>query len=607
MAYNRQFKIIKDFGQLMGQYTVEDGVKKLIICGTASGASAEGAAAHSWTTAVRQVIAASPSFEHVFGTQDNAGTHYPQRLDWVAAQNRNYCNGTQIAANNAGLQMALADNGFGVCYGSAGTGFFTTDGNNWAQISGGGAIYPGNGERRRALNAVSRTATLASVRSVGVDGSTGLQVWTGSAWLGTTYASHAFTSVHFANGHFLANNNGTAGQTKLKYSTEANATSPTGWNDITVDASAQNQVNDLIYSARLGMWIAACNGGKIFTQTTAANTAPTGAWTSRASGTVDNIVGIKESSAHVVMVTSTGKVLYSTDGITWNVTAAIVGAMQNRDAIGYITVPGTLPTNGTLVWCLVRNDTTGSRIFTSTDLANWTQSPNTTTYNAMLAAPNGLIALKQDAAAAFNNLSDPRTATVEAYTGATFNGGDAIVKGLTSGALYRLGGAQGQKGGSSESNQLGTRVGTSGSGSGGAGVAAAATVFVAGTGTAGPSTSTSVAGGGGSIQFHQLAAAEGTWGVKIPGANGGPNGAGGGAGSIFGWGGANGQPGFGWGAGSNGASSFGGGAGEAVWRAELTVTPGEVVVFTGGINARESSSYSATSTNSGNIRIEVEA
>ena len=604
MAYNRQFKIIKDFGQLMGQYTVEDGVKKLIISGTASGASTQAVTGHAWATSRRQVIAASPSFEHVVGMQDNGGTSiWPQRLDWVGARSNNWADSV-IASNAVGYSGLFADNGFGIAYGALATGRYTTDGKTWASV---GTINFGNAERRVALNASSlnRTSPLTSVRCVGVDGSTGLMVWNGSAFASTTYASHVLTSVHFANAHFLANNNQTAGQTKLKYATEAAASAATGWGDITVDGSAQNQINDIHYSTRLGMYLTACNGGKIYTQAAAAGVAPTGAWTSRTSGTADNIVGIKESSTHVVMVTSTGKVLYSTDGINWSVTAAVVGAMVNRDAIGYITVPGTLPTNGTVVWCLVRNDTTGSRIYTSTDLATWTVSPNTESFNAILAAPNGLIGLRVDSAATFRNLPDPRTATMETYTVSTFDGSDAIVKAMTSGALYRLKGATANRGGNSESVQMSFAGGAIGLG--GQSLPSASTNSVPVSGTAGPSNSGTASGGGGSILFTELARNEGVWGIKIPGSNGSPNTAGGGGGSIMGVGGGTGNPGLGWGAGAAGNTGAGGGAGEGVWRAELTVTPGEIIVYTGGSVAHESTTSAHLMPNNGNIRIEVEA
>jgi hypothetical protein len=601
MAYTKNLKKYQGFGQLMGALTVPPGVNSLYLSGCAAGAAGV-ITPNNWANAANSSFGVSASGDYIICTNvQTAAQNHPMRMDplglkaacWATSQ-------TLFGADTAGRKTFVADNGFGLTMGAtsgtAAAWYATRDALDWATTS----LSMAQGENNIALNvaSITRDSPLSAIRAV-LTLSNGYAVWGGSSWtatnsLGTGFQACGYLRDQNGNGFFYIGDGNTAGNTKIQWQTEALANSNSGWNSVTLDGSVLNRVNEIIFvGGTVNLFVAFCNGGKIYT-------APTlgGAWTARASGTTNNLVGGKWNGTRIVALENTGgNIVHSTDGVTWTRVTGAIGtiAPRNSDAIWSYTVPGT---GGATMWVAHSNASTFTRLYTSSDGITWTISPNTTTYSAIVPTFYGLVGL-QSTATAWDLIVNPTLATTLTMDQTSTQGGDFVVQ-RSGGTRYTLKGGRGLNGGNSlfTSDVLSSSA-TGGRGLGGQSVLMPTTGGTTATGNAGLGNTT-VAGGGAGIPFPQLLKNDGLWGIKIPGGGSGAATAGGGASSF--------------GAGGNytsaavgpGSGAAGGGAGESVVRYEFPVTPGEVIYFTGGLASRASTAQ-ADFASPGCIQFEVEA
>jgi hypothetical protein len=147
---------------------------------------------------------------------------------------------------------------------------------------------------------------------------------------------------------------------KIFYSTDGWATHSAsgliGGSD-TVGCSA------LMYSTRLGMWIAGLDNGEIWTASRIGN-----GWTLRKAADARSKTGFAESGTRIVAVDALGDRTHtSTDGITWTTSASFAGA-SGSSSICYLPQPGTF------VIVSASGAGTGS-VLVGTNGTTWTQNP----------------------------------------------------------------------------------------------------------------------------------------------------------------------------------------------------------------------------------------
>lgn len=559
---------------LHGLFPVPTAVTKVWYTGVAAGGRDASTAIDPFlSNSTTLKIGISDSENICFLTSYVVGASRAPRIDPIGRKvSAIGTSGSPIDSGYGGGEAYAADNGFMLLSSGSATQppmHSVNSGRTWTAAS----ITKGIGVlNRMAIMPVSNVDAPAHENRAcytSAVAATDLVVWQytnpSSPWVSATYAGKSFSSMSYANGYFIAGENNATDKTSLYYKLGADANVASGWTAVVVDAVNQRTVNDTTFGG--GIYVAFCNGGKIYTAS-----AITGPWTERTSGTTDSINGGKYAAGRFVAVTSTGKVLTSTDGITWVVTAQIGGAYdRTRFDIQYLSV--------TAQWCL--GSGTNNTLHYSTDGATWTANIATTNRYAIAATKVGLLVADTTAVYLIPDPSKPFYFTLSS----SGDGGDCRIICTSSGAeLLRLaGGKTNYVGGSSTLIEIDSSgQGTGGFGSQGANYGGSA---LADTGQV--STTIAANSGGACPKLMDLLDNDGMAGIKIPGAAAGANSssAGSGGGSIMAQPGIYLQPAAGPGGGGGGTGS-GGGGGEGVVRYQITVTPGEVLAISNGLAQR---------------------
>ena len=125
---------------------------------------------------------------------------------------------------------------------------------------------------------------------------------------------------------------------------------------VIVNGSDTCQIQDMAYSASLGLYVAVGTNGKIYTAT-----AIGGTWTSRTSGVATTLSGILWANSRFVVTGAGGVILTSSNGTTWAVATGTGATDFNRRAVAWSptgAVFGAMNTSGAF--------------YTSPDGATWT-------------------------------------------------------------------------------------------------------------------------------------------------------------------------------------------------------------------------------------------
>lgn len=422
----------------------------------------------------------------------------------------------------------------------------------------------------------------------------------------------ALTTVkggRFLNGNFIAFGNDTNTHPEISYSTSGdNGT----WTAVQLNGSDTCYVADMAYSSTLGLYVAVCSAGKIYTATSLGGT-----WTSRTSGSANAFTGIVWANSRFVACGASGLIAYSTNGTSWS-----LGTGTNSDTFArYSLCYGSC--NGTSTWVACNADVNGV-VYRSTDGgATWTAG--TAAYlSRIFFVPNGR-GVGQDCfcgvyvgsavyysldGSTWTAISSVNFATQTADTRILVNGveqvrlqGGGLGKAVSNNSVCSFGGSY--HGGKyftfNTTGSTGVSGGSGPNGQGGQGTTATAYSNIP-TGSAGRgyfNNSYPVSGGGGVQQYTNLARTNAI-NIFLPGASGGQcqgtnSYSPGGGGSIFSYGGdAQGstqveicRP-YGRGSGGGYFSSMifnAGGGGESCFRAVLTCVPGDQITAYLGIGS----------------------
>lgn len=565
---------------LSGAFTVPAGVTRLYYTGVAAGGRDSSAALTPYANwgGTTLAIGVSASEAVCFGAANSTSTtSTAPRFDPVGRKASQMGAPTSIAINGGGGEAFAADNGFMLTHSisNIAPNRSLDGGRTWASD---GTQALTNSYNTMALAPLTNSnAPIADNRAAYVlTTTTGLAVWSGTAWAdSTTYTGKAFSSMSYANGYFIAGENNGTTKTSIYYKLAADAITATGWATVVIDAANNNTVNDIFYGG--GLYVAVCAAGKLYTASTIA-----GAWTARTSNTAAAIYGIKHAAGRWVGVCSDGTTITSTDGITWTNSAAVgSAAARYRKDLNY------LPT--TAQWCITKN--TVGTLHYSTDGTTWTSHAAGLTVYASAATLTGLLLCSSVASYL---IPDPAKSSY--YTLSTNgDGGDVRLLRISDntellrlqGGFAGLNGAYPGWGGSSSSTEL------RGKGMGQAGFGANNSLST-GTGAAqlGGVPGGNIVGGGAALMLQDLINNEGMSGIKIPGGGSSIATAAGacGGGSLMAWPGVGYDlPGAGPGGGGGGltANQPAGGGGEGIVRFYVDVTPGEIIAYSNGLPQRD--------------------
>lgn len=130
----------------------------------------------------------------------------------------------------------------------------------------------------------------------------------GVTWNALTVDNVSYADIAIGNGQIVLCRNGGDGYSSLDGTT------------FTTNPSLGN-VAGAVYSAALGLWIAVGPTGRIVTATD-----PSGTWTSRTSGTTQNLNEVQLFGSTIVAVGAAQTVLTSTDAVTWTARTANVNS-----------------------------------------------------------------------------------------------------------------------------------------------------------------------------------------------------------------------------------------------------------------------------------------
>lgn len=565
---------------LSGTFTVPTGVGTLYYTGVAAGGRDSSTALAPYTNwgGTNLAIGVSASEGVCFGTaHSTATTSTAPRLDPVGRKASQMGALTSIAANGAGGEAFAADNGFMLTHsiGNIAPNRSLDGGRTWT--SAGSAALAGNYNTMALAPIANSDAPTSENRGAYVlSTSTGLAVWSGTAWAdSTTYTGKAFSCMSYANGYFIAGENNATTKTGIYYKLAADAITGTGWATVVIDAANNNTVNDIFYGG--GLYVAVCVAGALYTASTI-----DGTWTARTSGTTSAIYGIRYAAGRWVGVCGAGITITSTDGITWTATTAIGSAsvLYRKDLV-------YLPT--TAQWCITQNTTAG--LYYSTNGTTWTSHAAGLSVYASAATSVGLLAL--DSGASYL-IPDPAKAFYYTLSTSGDGGGVSLLRVSDNTELLRLqGGFSGLNGAYSGWGGSSTLTELRGKGMGQAGFGANG-ILSTGTGAAqlGGVPGGNIIGGGAALMLQDLINNDGMSGIKIPGGSSSlatSSGACGG-GSLMAWPGVGYDlPGAGPGAGGGGAiaNQPAGGGGEGIVRFAIAVTPGEILAYSNGLAQRD--------------------
>lgn len=400
------------------------------------------------------------------------------------------------------------------------------------------------------------------------------------------------TGVKFLNGEYVMFGQNASNRPSVAVPTVPRVFS--AWTTYVLDGAVTGAINDLVWAASLGLWVAVGASGRIYTATTLA-----GPWTLRTSGTAQPLRGVRFANGILLAYGDGGAICRSVDGITWTNPTGAGASNFTREACAYSAVGNR--------WYLGHSTGTGIVTFSTDNALTWTASANILSSNPTLGIhiSGDRVVFVSNSTSIFTaplNASPVAANVLQVASPQTTNRCDTIIfrdgveqfrlRGGGNGLTGSVGGNGGSYRAPEPAGQgSGPGIGWAGRGgeSGTAGTDRLRQTERGGLG------SSSNGGGGGAPAFEMLMDA-GVTNFFVPGASGSSAyntntpGSGGG-GSIFAPGGnafdVARLPGRGSCSWNDGSVTFGaGGGGEGVCRASVPVTAGSVIEASPGLSFR---------------------